>query len=38
MGGFGVWVMPGHGVEEADSAAMAVMTDPVSCRVEEEDD
>ena len=30
MGGFGVRVTPGRGVEETDSSATAVMTNPVS--------
>ena len=38
MGSFSVQVMPGRGVEEADVAAMAVVTDQVSRGEEEEDD
>ena len=38
MGGFGVRVMPGRGIEEVDSAATAVVTNPVSRGEEEEDD
>ena len=38
MGDFGVRVMPGRGVDVADSVATMVVTDPVSRGEEEEDD